>query len=157
VGLRYNYFSPFTEVHNSEDPFDYASCGGYCGIGAAFYFPNYGSFDPRVGVAWSPSALSGTTVFRAGFGMYHGEDQLGDEDSPVVNTEPSTLLTSGVQSNGSTVVYSYPVSPSLTPTTGLALTPRSMARHHPDSYVEQWTASIQRALPGQSVLTVTYL
>lgn len=156
-GLRYNYFSPFIEVHNSEDPFDYASCGGYCGIGAAFYFPNYLSFDPRLGVAWSPSSLSGTTVIRAGFGMYHGEDQLGDEDSPVVNTEPSTLLTSGVQSDGSKVIYSYPVPPSLTPTTGLALTPRSMARHHPDSYVEQWTASIQRALPGQSVLTVTFL
>jgi hypothetical protein len=45
----------------------------------------------------------------------------------------------------------------LTPSTGLALTPRSMARHHPDSYVEQWTASVQQALPGQSVLTVSYL
>ena len=83
--------------------------------------------------------------------------QLGDQDSPVVNTEPSTLLTSGVQSNGSVVQYSYPVPPSLTPSTGLALTPRSMARHHPDSYVEQWTASVQQAIPGQTVLTLTYL
>jgi hypothetical protein len=32
-----------------------------------------------------------------------------------------------------------------------------MARHHPDSYVEQWTASAQQALPGQTVLTLTYL
>ncbi len=83
--------------------------------------------------------------------------QLGDQDSPVVNTEPSTLLTSGVQSNGSVVQYSYPVPPSLTPSTGLALTPRSMARHHPDSYVQQWTASVQQAIPGQTVLTLTYL
>lgn len=156
-GLRYNYFSPFTEVHNAEDPFDIASCGGYCGIGARFYFPNYRDFDPRISAAYAPASLKGRTVLRIGFGTYHGEDQLGDEDSPVVNTEPSTLLTSGVQSNGSTVTYSYPVPASLTPSTGLALTPRSMARNHPDSYVEQWTASVQQALPGEAVLTLSYV
>ncbi len=35
-GLRYNYFGPFYEKHNNADPFDFASCGGYCGIGAQF-------------------------------------------------------------------------------------------------------------------------
>jgi hypothetical protein len=156
-GLRYNYFAPFHEVHNSANPFDIADCGGYCGMGADFYHPNYLSFDPRVSVAFAPESLGGNTVFRAGFGTFHGEVQLGDEDSPVVNTEPSTLLTSGRQSDGSSVQYSYPVDPALTPSTGLALTPRSMARNHPDSYVEQWTASIQQALPSQTILTVTYL
>jgi hypothetical protein len=156
-GLRYNFFSPFKENHNSEDPFDIADCGGYCGIGAAFYHTNYLSFDPRVSMAYAPEALGGNTVVRAGYGIYHGEVQLGDEDSPVVNVETSTLLTSGIQSNGTTVQYSYPVPASLTPSTGLALTPRSMARHHPDSYVEQWTASLQQALAGQTALTVTYL
>lgn len=156
-GLRYNYFAPFHEVHNNENPFDIADCGGYCGMGAAFAHPNYLDFDPRVSVAYSPDVFGGKTVFRAGFGTYHGEVQLGDQDSPAVNTEPSTLLTSGVQSDGSFVQYSYPVPPELTPSTGLALTPRSMARHRPDSYVEQWTASIQQALPGQTVFTLTYL
>ncbi len=151
-GLRYTYFSPFHEVHNSEVPFDVASCGGYCAPGSEFYFPNYLDFDPRVAVAFSPESLEGKTVLRAGFGIYHGEDQLGDEDSPVVNTQPSTLLTSS-----KTVTYAYPVNPALTPTTGLALTPRSLARHHPDAYTEQWTASVQHALPGDTVLTVTYL
>lgn len=151
-GLRYTYFSPFHEVHNNEVPFDIASCGGYCAPGSEFYFPNHLDFDPRVGIAYSPDSLSGKTVFRAGFGVYHGEDQLGDEDSPVVNTAPSTLLTSG-----KSVTYSYPVAPALTPTTGLALTPRSLARHHPDAYTEQWTGSIQHALPGDTVATLTYL
>jgi Carboxypeptidase regulatory-like domain len=156
-GLRYNFFSPFKEEHGNDDPFDIVDCGGYCGMGAAFYHTNYLSFDPRVSFAYAPNSFKGNTVFRAGFGSYHGEDQLGDEDSPVVNTEPSTLLTSGAQSNGTYAQYTYPVPASLLPTTGLALTPRSMARHHPDSYVEQWTASIQQALPWQSMLTITYL
>lgn len=151
-GLRYTYFSPFHELHDDAVPFDIASCGGYCARGSAFYFPNHLDFDPRVSVAYSPESLGGQTAFRAGFGIYHGEDQLGDEDSPVVNTQPSTLLTSS-----RIVTYAYPVNPALTPVTGLALTPRSMARHHPDAYSEQWTASIQHALPGDTVVTLTYL
>ena len=151
-GLRYNYFSPFHEQHGNEDAFDVVDCGGYCGYGAEFYHPNYLSFDPRVGLAYSPESLHENTVFRAGFGIYHGEDQLGDEDSPVVNTEPSTTITSG-----SNVTYSYPTAPALTPLTGLALTPRSMARKHPDAYTEQWTGSVQHALPGDTVVTATYL
>ncbi len=156
-GLRYNYFSPFHEQHNDEIPFDIASCGGYCAPGSAFYFNNYADLDPRIGLAYSPKAAGGKVTLRAGYGIYHGEDQLGDEDSPVVNNEPSTLLTSGRQSNGTTVQYSYPTAPALTPLTGLALTPRSLARNHPDAYTQQWTGSVQRALPGQMVLTATYL
>ncbi len=151
-GIRYTYFSPFHEQHNNEDPFDLASCGGYCGLGAEFYFPNHLDFDPRVSVAYSPDFFHGKTVVRAGFGMFHGEDQLGDEDSPVVNTEPSVTLTSSA-----TNVFSYPVNPVLTPSTGLALTPRSLARDHPDSYTEQWTGSVERSLPGETVLSMTYL
>ncbi len=151
-GLRYTYFSPFHEIHNNAVPFDIANCGGYCAPGSTFYYPNHLDFDPRVGVAFSPESLGGKTVFRAGFGIYHGEDQLGDEDSPVVNTEPSTTLTSS-----RTVTYAYPVNPALTPLTGLALTPRSLSLHHPDAYTEQWTASIQHALPGDTVVTLTYL
>jgi len=151
-GVRYNYFGPFHEQHNNEDPFDIADCGGYCGIGTTFYHPNYMDFDPRVGIAYSPASFNGKMTFRAGYGMYHGEDQLGDEDSPVVNTEPSTTLTSSTA-----LTYSYPTAPALTPLTGLALTPRSMARHHPDAYTQEWTGSVQRALPGDSVLTLTYL
>jgi TonB dependent receptor-like, beta-barrel len=152
LGMRYNYFAPLHEQHNSEDPFDLASCGGYCGMGTTFYFPNTKDFDPRVSFAYSPDVFRGNTVFRAGFGIYHGEIQLGDEDSPVVNTEPSTLLTSSANN-----VYSYPSALALIPTTGLAQTPRSLLRNHPDSYTEQWTGSVQQSLGQQSVLTFTYL
>ena len=151
-GLRYNYFGPFYEKQNNANPFDFASCGGYCGIGAPFYFRNLLSLDPRTSVAYSPESLHGNTVLRAGFGIYHGEIQLGDEDSPVVNTEPSTTLTSS-----NTTVYSYPSALALIPNTGLATTPRSLARHRPDSYTTQWTASIQQALGSGTTLTATYL
>ena len=151
-GLRYNYFGPFNEAHNNANPFDIATCGGYCGIGAPFGFRNVLDFDPRLSVAYSPESLGGRSVLRAGFGIYHGEVQFGDLDSAVVNTEPSTTLTSS-----SKTVYSYPTALALIPNTGLATTPRSLARNRPDSYTTQWTGSLQQALGAQTVLTMTYL
>ncbi len=62
-GLRYTYFSPFNEAHNNEDPFDFASCEGYCGVGAQFYFRNLRDFDPRLAVAWSPTHCTATLCF----------------------------------------------------------------------------------------------
>ncbi len=151
-GLRYNFFGPFHEAHGNDDPFDVVACGGYCGLGTNFSDPNYLSFDPRVSVAYSPPGMGGNTVLRAGFGIYHGESQLGDQDSPVVNTAPSTQLTSS-----STTVYSYPSSIALIPTTGLATTPRSMSLRRPDNYTTQWTGSVQQSLRHDTTLTATYL
>ena len=92
------------------------------------------------------------TVFRAGYGVYHGETQLGDQDGPAVNDEPSITLQSSA-----TNIYSYPISPALIPTTGLAATPPSLLLHHPDSYVQNWTASIQQTLPARIVLGINYV
>lgn len=151
-GVRYNFFAPFHEAHGNDNPFSLPECGGYCGMGADFGKPNYLSFDPRVSVAYAPDALKGSTVLRAGFGIYHGEVQLGDQDSPVVNTEPSTQLTSS-----NATVYSYPSAINLIPTTGLATTPRSMLLKRPDSYTTQWTGSVQQNLGHQTTATLTYL
>ncbi|MGO4514864.1 carboxypeptidase regulatory-like domain-containing protein [Terriglobus sp. 2YAB30_2] len=152
MGLRYNFFAPFHEKSGNAVPFDIPMCGGYCTPGGDFNLPDYLNLDPRVGLAYSPNALKGSTVLRAGFGIYHGETQLGDEDSPAVNTEPSTKLTSS-----NTTVYTYPSALALIPTTGLATTPRSMLLKRPISYTTQWTASIQQSLGHETTATVTYL
>jgi hypothetical protein len=151
-GLRYNFFGPFHEAHGNANPFDLDACGGYCGMGKDFGQPNFLSFDPRISLAYSIPSLKGNTVLRAGFGIYHGEVEIGDQDSPAVNTQPSTQLTSST-----TTVYSYPSAVALIPTTGLATTPRSMLLRRPDSYTTQWTASIQQALGNETTLTATYL
>jgi len=157
-GLRYSFYGPFSEVNNKAYPYDVFSCTGndaygpnnpgLCKQGAQFTFPNYRDFDPRVSLTWAPDALKNRTVIRAGYGMFHGEDQLGDQDSPVVNDEPAiSIYAAG----------SYPVDPSLTPTSGLAATPRSQARNHPDSYVQNFSLSIQQQLPANFVGTISYV
>ena len=90
LGVRYTVFQIFNEAHGKANPFDFDTCGaqGFCGVGASFGQQNYGDFDPRVGLAWSPEQ-DGKTVIRAGFGIYHEDGQLDDQNLPAKNEVPS--------------------------------------------------------------------
>lgn len=152
LGLRYSFFNLFHEVLGRANPFDFATCGpqGFCGIGASFGQPNYVDIDPRVAVAWSPDK-GGKTVVRAGFGMYHEDGQLDDQNLPISNEVYSYSL-----SNKKIPNLSYPITPYLSDTTGI-ISPQDDDRTRKDTYVEQWGLSVQRALPADMVGTLSYV
>ena len=145
LGARYTVFQLFDEAHGKANPFDFATCGpqGFCGVGASFGFQNYGDFDPRFGLAWSPGG-SGKTVVRAGFGIYHEDGQLDDQNLPAKNEVPSYSVRN----------VSYPPDPYFTSAT---LSPNAEQRNRKDTYVEQWVLSVQQQLPANFVGTVSYL
>ncbi len=150
LGLRYSFFDSFHEVLGRAVPFDFATCGpaGFCGAGASFGQPRYLDLDPRLAVAWSPAGREGKTVVRAGFGIYHGDGQLDDQNLPISNEVGRYSL------NGQTGV-SYPVTPFLV---GLGVTsPRDMDRDRHDAYVTEYGASVQQALGQAWVGTVSYV
>ena len=146
LGVRYTVFDLFHEAHGKANPFDFGTCGaqGFCGVGAAFGLQNYGDFDPRVGVAWAPSG-KWDPVVRAGFGMYHEDGQLDDQNLPAKNEVPSFSATN----------IMYPVDPYFTGAG--TLSPNAEQRDRKDSYTEQWTLSLQQELPASFVATVSYL
>ncbi|MGA3081674.1 MAG: TonB-dependent receptor [Terracidiphilus sp.] len=151
LGARYTVFQIFDEAKGKANPFDFDTCGaqGFCGVGASFGQQNYGDFDPRVGLAWSPDK-GGKTVVRAGFGISHEDGQLDDQNLPAKNEVPSY----SVKSTKSLQV-TYPVDPYFTgPGT---ISPNAEQRDRKDSYVEQWNLSVQRELPANFVSTVSYL
>jgi outer membrane receptor for ferrienterochelin and colicin len=51
AGLRWDFYSPVTEVLGRTRVFDFSRCQGICPAGAALEFPNYTDFDPRLGIA----------------------------------------------------------------------------------------------------------
>ncbi len=144
LGVRYTIFQLFHEAAGKANPFDFATCGplGFCGVGASFGQQNYGDVDPRVGLAWSPPQ-DPRTVVHAGFGIYHEDGQLDDQNLPAKNEVPSYSVTGGT----------YPVNFAVPGT----LSPNAEQRDRKDSYTEQWNASIQRELPGNFVGTISYL
>ena len=151
LGARYTIFQTFDEASGLANPFDFATCGaqGFCGVGASFGQQNYGDIDPRVGLAWSIDK-SGKTVVRAGFGTYHEDGQLDDQNLPAKNEVPSYSVKST-----SSLQLTYPIDSYFTgPGT---LSPNAEQRNRKDSYVEQWSLSAQRELPANFVGAVSYL
>jgi hypothetical protein len=152
LGARYSFFNIFHEVQGRANPFDFATCGpqGFCGVGASFGQPNYGDLDPRLAFAWAPTK-SGRTVIRAGFGIYHEDGQLDDQNLPISNEVFAYSL-----SNKTIPTLSYPITPFLALTTGI-VSPRDDDRRRKDTYVEQWGLSVQQALLADFVGTVSYV
>jgi hypothetical protein len=145
MGVRYTIFDLFHEENGLANPFDFGTCGsqGFCGIGASFGQQNYGDVDPRVGFAWMPMGSSGHTVIRGGFGIYHEDGQLDDQNLPAKNEVPSYSVKGG----------SYPV----VFTGSGTLSPNAEQRNRKDTYVEQWSFSFQQQLPANFVSTFSYL
>ncbi len=150
LSLRYNFFNIFHEVDNRAIPFDFASCGpgGYCPRGSNFGFPRYNDIDPRVSVAWA----HGSTVLRAGGGVYHSDGQEDDQNLLPISNDYLRYSLTAAGSPG----LSFPIDSFLSATSGV-VSPRLLDRNRKDMYVTAWTASLQQTLPGSIVGTVTYL
>ena len=145
LGARYTVFDLFHEAHGRANPFDFATCGpqGFCGLGASFGQQNYGDIDPRLSFAWSAGGRR--PILRGGFGMYHEDGQLDDQNLPAKNEVPSYSATN----------VTYPVNPYFTGSG--TISPNAEQRDRKDTYVEQWDLSLQQELPANFVATISYL
>ena len=151
LGVRYSFYNRFHEVLDRAIPYDFNTCGpgGSCGAGAEFSQPRLLDVDPRVSVAWSPRALGAQTVIRSGFGLYHGDGQLDDQNLPI-NNEVARYAFNGIAN------LSYPITPFFSQVQGI-VSPRDMDRLRKDSYVAQWGLSVERPLGHDFLGTFSYV
>ncbi len=155
AGLRYEYFGVLSEDHDRAQTFNIETCGGFCAAGAPFTFSDRNNLAPRVSLAWAPQRAAGKTVLRAGFGMYYGEGQLGNQTSPVEN-ETTRISLSGSQLNGIALAdLLNPVLPN-SPTT-YTTAPLDLERRRKDMYTSQWTASVAQSLSDRYAVEASYI
>jgi hypothetical protein len=153
LGLRYQFYNRFHEVLGRAVPFDFATCGplGFCPAGAEFSRPNMLDLDPRAAFVWAPRALRGKTVIHSGFGIYHGDGQLDDQNLPISNEVQRFSLSQATLPN-----LTFPITPFLAGVPGV-VSARDMDRLRKDMYVSQWGLSVQQSLPASFVGTLSYV
>lgn len=174
LGIRWDYYGVENVPDNRTTVFDFNQFHGAClGSGSfntpfitpintapcpknpSLYEPNYRNFDPRVSIAWAPSALHGKTVIRAGFGIYSGAAQNDDLNAALESdtfraTVNTVALTPALQQE----------TPDLSGigASKAAAHPRALQRHgRRDQYAETWGLIIEHELPSRILLSGHYL
>ena len=157
LGVRYEYYSPFTEARNHLFNIDYShlpEAPPLVNVPTAG-LPNRKNFAPRVGLAWAPhfSAWPGRKMaIRAGYGIYY---------SPEIALEAYNLVLNGIRNesnstNGVTPLLTLANGFPVTATTGFP-TEYGLDVHAPTPYLQQWNMNIQQELPAGMLVEVAYI
>jgi hypothetical protein len=181
VGLRWEYESPMTERFNQENgPFNVTAAsplqvvdplqpgltekGGITFTGPGNRLPydrNLKNYQPRVGIAWHPMDK---TVIRAGYGLSYFATFTTSPGSGFQISTPYVASPDGnITFQGNFLNNPYPTGilrptgSSLGLSTFLGQSVSFVDPNREVPRVHQFSVSVQRELPGRSVLEVSYV
>jgi len=171
LGLRYDLFTPFTEKYNRYTNLDWATgviqIAGVNGVSrTAGISSEYKDFSPRLGFAFSPSAI---TVIRGGFGLsffptnygapVNGKNQPYGATYGVCTSVTAAANVSGCSSAYTRLRSGLPL-PSTNQTTNPLLLkgviPSEQDPHLHTGVLEQFNLTVQQQIKGVT-LTTSYV
>ena len=170
-GLRYEYFSPFTETNNQIANLDLATnllaCAGlqttcvarvlpgqsgpFSGVfPASLVRPDRNNFAPRVGIAWKVLA---NTVVRAGYGINYNTSAYSDIAQQLAFQPPFSLTSTNIASPSLplTLQNGFPAPAPETITNTYSVNPDYRL-----GYVQIWNLDVQQELTSTLVMNVDY-
>ncbi|MEZ5351306.1 MAG: TonB-dependent receptor [Bryobacteraceae bacterium] len=165
LGLRHEYYSPFTEVANRIANFDAATAtvkiAGVDGVGArAGVNRDFKNFAPRFGFAYQ---VASNTVVRGGFGLFYNPSGNGGALLRLfrhIPFGPIYSVTPGDVNVGTRVSDGFPAAPTVNfeaaknPSGGVI----GISPTFTSAYAEQFNFSIQHELaPFQTVIKAAYV
>ncbi len=153
-GFRYSFLNVLHEVQGRSRAWDDSTCGGSCPVGGAFTLPVYSDYEPRVSISYEPQIFGGKAVIRGGFGLYHGEGQIGDLNAPSDNFTTLFGLTPQAFPGLSWPIDNFVAQAAQSPQ---AVQPRGLARDRQDPRVTQYGLQVQTSLPFRFILDTGYI
>jgi hypothetical protein len=163
LGVRWEYFTPYTEKYGHLTNLDIApgfsavsvvlpgQTGPYSGkFSDGLINSQKANFSPRLGIAWKPRK---NTVTRFGYSIFYNGAVYGQFASRMAAQPPfaqsANLVTS--TTDPLTIENGFASSPSESITNTYAID-----KNYRMPYVQTWTGSIQQTLPAQFQLELTY-
>jgi hypothetical protein len=179
LGLRYDFDLPRTERYNRYSWFDLGAPSpiagqvpGYPDLKGQFKFTDnntrspidgdYNNFQPRIGLAYE---VNSKTSVRAGYGIFYtvsrasikGHTGSGfSTDSAPEWSRDGNLIRYATPENPYPNGLNIPPGNSQGAATFLGLGVSTETRPNQNPQYQQWNLSIQRALPGDSVVQINY-
>ena len=177
LGLRYDYFQPWKEIHDHWASFDlaanqivYAKDATDAQGGRALKFGDGNNFGPRFGFAWRP--LKGQElVVRGGYGVYYEQEHPSGPILNAINPPPGGIGAPDAPFSGFGFTRDF-TAPALSAnpqpslmwsnfSRGTAAIPARVAvdavdPNARDTYVQQWNLAVQKRI-GDSAFEVAYV
>jgi hypothetical protein len=152
AGLRYQFDSTPSESHGRIANFDPLK-GQLDPVGTSIFAAPKTNFGPRLGIAYTPFA-SKTTVFRAGYGIFHSALIAAQAQSLPANV-PGLNYNAAVSSATDPTLIGFPT-PDISRFQG-ATSFWSMDKNWHTAYTQNWSFNIQQGFGQNTVLQVGYI
>ncbi|MCU1235924.1 MAG: hypothetical protein JWP63_3891 [Candidatus Solibacter sp.] len=145
----------------------FKALGGLTFAGAGnrdIYSSKSSIFSPRFGISWTPRALGGKTVIRAGFGVFVSPLGITGLNQPGFSQTTQFVATNNNYLSPSSTL-SDPFPAGILPPAGASkgtgtFLGQQVTFYNPqarDPYSLRWNIGVQRELPGQLVMEVAYI
>lgn len=158
LGLRYEFSSALYDVSNPnsnlifENGQPFAFIGGQLGMPQGLVYPNKLKFAPRVGFAHTVSGRYGFVV-RAGYGIFYTPIDMNTFCNQR-HVPPLVFAETGQSDNFTPAFSGFNFGPAVLGKTTISFA--SAEAHAAPEYINQWSFSLQKALPGNFVIETGY-
>ena len=158
LGLRYEFETPLSDVANTSSNLvfrngvPYAFIGGQLGMPRGLMYGQVHDFAPRVGFAHIVHGRFGFVV-RGAYGIYYTPIDLNTFCNQR-HVPPLVFAETQQSDNYSPSLNGFNFNPAVLGTTKISFA--SAQTNSPPQYINQWSISLQKTLPGNVVLEAGY-
>lgn len=160
-GLRYEFMSPLVDIRYTNSNLDLSSgtpkvfIGGQNGYPRGLMYANHTNFAPRLGLAQNIPSLG--VVAHVGYGIFYTPVDMNtwcNQRHNVPYVFPETSQSDPYVPSTPALGVNFPAQPVLG-TTVVSFT--SLQLHAPPQYIQEWSASLEKLVAGNTTVELGYL